>query len=159
MVVSARTDDPGARWARYEFRSREEAAAVAQHVASLLPEAIRVEFVLVELMVNAVEHGNLEIKAAKPELVRRGELEQEVARRRADPRYCDRVAWLEVTREDAEVTFVIGDQGPGFAWQAQTSLPVNDQPSGRGLVLARLMSSSGLAFNPEGNIVTVSVRW
>ncbi|MFT3694105.1 MAG: ATP-binding protein [Kofleriaceae bacterium] len=146
--------------ARFEFQSREEAATVAQQVAATLPEAVRVEFILVELMVNAVEHGNLEIKAAKAELVRRGELEQEVARRRLDPKFKDRIAWLEVTRDEDHVTFVIGDQGPGFAWCDQSvGIATNEQPSGRGLVLARLMSSSGLTFNPEGNIVTVSVRW
>lgn len=157
MAAPARDDTS---LSRYEFQSREEAASVAQTVAASLPEGVRIEFVLMELMINAVEHGNLEIKGDKPELVRRGELEAEVARRRSDPKYRDRIAWLEVTRCADEVTFVIGDQGPGFSWCDQTvALATNEQPSGRGLMLARLMSSSGLSFNPEGNIVTVSVRW
>ena len=145
--------------AKFEFQSREEAAAVAQYVATLLPESVRVEFILMELMINAVEHGNLEIKSDKAELVRRGELEAEVERRLSDPRFCDRVAWLEVSRERNRVTFVVGDAGPGFRWQEGSVLGIGDQPCGRGLALARVMSSSGLAFNPEGNIVTVRVEW
>jgi len=147
------------RTARFEFQSREEAAAVAEYVATLVPEPVRVQFILMELLVNAVEHGNLEIKAAKAELVRTGELDAEVERRRADPRYCERVAWLELTREHSQVTFVVGDEGPGFRWQDGSVLGIGCEPCGRGLALARLMSSSGLSFNPEGNIVTAKIQW
>ena len=147
------------RRARFEFQSREEAAAVAEYVATLVPEPVRVQFILMELLINAVEHGNLEIKTAKAELVRLGELDAEVERRRLDPRYCERIAWLEVTRDQAQVTFVIGDEGPGFRWQEGSVLGIGSEPCGRGLALARLMSSSGLSFNPEGNIVTAKIQW
>ncbi|HEX7701322.1 MAG TPA: ATP-binding protein [Kofleriaceae bacterium] len=147
------------RRARFEFQSREEAAAVAEYVATLVPEPVRVQFILMELLVNAVEHGNLEIKTAKAELVRLGELDAEVERRRRDPRYCERVAWLEVTRDPAQVTFIVGDEGPGFRWQEGSVLGFGSEPCGRGLALARLMSSSGLSFNPEGNIVTANIQW
>ncbi len=146
------------RNARFEFQTRDEAAAIAEYVATLLPESVRVELVLTELMINAIEHGNLEIKGAKAELVRRGELEAEVARRRSDPIYRDRIAWLEVARIDNQVTLTIGDEGSGFDWREITQ-PSPTTPSGRGLLLARLMSSSGLCFNAAGNIVIVRVEW
>lgn len=146
------------RRARFEFRTREDAAAIAEYVSTLVPARIPIEFVVTELMLNAIEHGNLEIKGDKVELVRRGELESEVKRRLRDPRFANRVAWLEIERTECGVTFTIGDQGPGFAW-AEVTAPDLAEPSGRGLALARLMSSSGLAFNPEGNTVTVSMRW
>ncbi len=146
------------RKARFEFQSRDEAAAIAEYVSTLLPESVRVELVLMELMVNAIEHGNLEIKGAKADLVRAGELEAEVARRREDPKYRDRIAWLEVERIANQVTFTIGDAGPGFAWREVTQ-PSPTTPSGRGLLLARLMSSSGLTFNEAGNVVVVRVEW
>jgi Histidine kinase-like ATPase domain len=147
------------RSARFEFQSREEAAAVAEYVATLVPEPVRVQFVLMELLVNAVEHGNLEIKAAKAELVRLGELDAEVERRRLDPRYRERIAWLEVTREHDHVTLIVGDEGPGFRWQDNSVLGIDNEPCGRGLALARLMSTSGLSFNTQGNIVTARIQW
>jgi hypothetical protein len=145
------------RSARFEFRTREEAVAIARWLGALVPDSACTEFALLELMINAIEHGNLEIGAHhKSELVRAGALDAEIARRLAEPCYRDRVAWLDVLRSDDMTAYTVGDSGPGFAWQTVDE-PGPDRPSGRGLSLVRQLSDS-LEFNPTGNVVTVRLR-
>jgi anti-sigma regulatory factor (Ser/Thr protein kinase) len=142
------------RSARFEFRTREEAVSIARWIGALVPDTACVEFALLELMINAIEHGNLEIGAMhKSELVGRGELDAEIARRIANPIYRDRLAWLDVQRNGADIAYTVGDAGPGFVWRELADAPAN-QPSGRGLALVRQLAHS-LEFNAAGNVVTV----
>jgi hypothetical protein len=141
--------------ARFELRSLQEAEAVAEGVAALCPDPGRRVGGLLELLVNAVEHGNLEISGPrKRALLSEGTWHTEVAARLADPRYADRTVRVDFERApDRTVTVCIEDQGAGFDWAEVLAreLGRNDTRHGRGIALARLMSFDGLTFEGPGN--------
>lgn len=150
---------PWLRSARFELSTREDVAAVAANLARDFPEYPWIELVLAELMLNAVEHGNLGIGGElKSELVRAGALEAEVGRRAEDPRYRDRRAWLTVEHErSGALRFVVGDEGEGFDWRHQNELSMT-RPCGRGLRIASALAPYGLEFNQEGNVILVRAK-
>jgi anti-sigma regulatory factor (Ser/Thr protein kinase) len=128
------------------------AAGVAGSVMLELKLAVR------ELIINAVEHGNLELTyEEKEQAVESGELEQVLCRRRQDARLSGRQVVVQAHREGRRLTIEIADEGGGFDWRA---LPDPDDPvylfstHGRGVLLARL-SVDSLAYNEAGNRVSV----
>src|SRR5216110_1797557 len=65
-----------------ECGTREEADDVADAIAGLLPDPVQGRFGLIELLLNAIEHGNLEIGGArKGELLRARRFEDEMVQR------------------------------------------------------------------------------
>ncbi len=82
----------------FRFRTLDEAKMLAYHIGSCFPDAKNTGFGLHELLINAVEHGNLGITyAEKTELVLRGGWLEEVERRLADPAYGEKEARLTFT--------------------------------------------------------------
>ena len=71
-----------------------------------------------ELVVNAVEHGNLEISFdEKSDLLARGAWQAEIARRLTLEKYRDRATSIEILRGGDRFSIDIIDQGPGFDWR------------------------------------------
>jgi len=146
--------------AEFHFRTIEEATGLAGLLASLCPEPETVAMGLTELMVNAIEHGNLGISYEdKARLKREDRWEAEVARRLALPEYRDRRAVVGVRRDAQGFLFTIRDQGPGFDWQrflAFDPARVFD-PNGRGIAMARTMSFDAIDYLGSGNTVRAHV--
>lgn len=129
-------------------------------LAELCPEPNRQGLGLAELIMNAIEHGNLEISGSqKAELLLRGGFEGELARRLTDPRYAGRDARLRLTRYPDHVEIVIEDAGPGFDWRAQLEKVIDfEAPCGRGLRLAQQLSFDSLEYLGRGNVAIARVR-
>ncbi len=73
---------------------------------------------LSDLMVNAVEHGNLGVTYQEKSLLKwEGDWEAEIKRRLALPQFAGRFAMVRAERSATAVTFTITDQGEGFEWQ------------------------------------------
>lgn len=144
----------------YVVRTRIEAAELAHRVAALTAHPERTELCLLELILNAIEHGSLEIGGErKRELVLVGKLDEEVTRLQATPPYDRRVVRLETWVWPNGARFVIHDEGPGFSWRARAEhAPAPPGPNGHGLRLARA-GSDALTFNERGNAVTADFRW
>ncbi|QID19015.1 response regulator [Nitrogeniibacter mangrovi] len=145
---------------RFSFRTLDEAHALAALTASLCDEPEIVVLGLSELLINAVEHGNLAIDfAEKSRLREEGRWEAEVERRLALPQYAGRRAHLSVVaREDAWI-FEIEDDGDGFDWHNYLELAPERAfaPNGRGIALARQLAFSELEFQGKGNCVKAVV--
>lgn len=112
-------------------------------------------------MVNAIEHGNLEISfEEKSKLCRLDGWQAEVERRLQLPAYRTRVATLQVTRSREKIVFVVRDQGPGFRWQTFLDFePARAfAPNGRGIALARGVAFSELNYHEPGNVVTAEIK-
>ncbi len=127
----------------------------------LLGEAdiLRVGTAVYEALVNAIEHGNLEISSAerdKPSNVYRRLVED----RASDPTFRTRHVYLTTILTRTEATFTIRDQGPGFE---PSSLPDPTDPenvgkvNGRGMFLIRTFMDE-VRFNETGNEVTMIKR-
>lgn len=145
---------------RYVFRTLDEARRVAAEAAAACADRWRVEMALAELLVNAVEHGNLGIGTGrKAELLRAGDWEAEVARRLALPEFSGRSAWLLRERTDRAWRFEIGDEGAGFDWRACLGPDAarSAEPNGRGIALARRLAFADLHYLEPGNRLRCSV--
>jgi FixJ family two-component response regulator/anti-sigma regulatory factor (Ser/Thr protein kinase) len=107
-----------------------------------------------ELIVNAIEHGNLELNS---ELKRRNDYLEFLKRRSLEPRFRERRVTIEVTITAEVFTCVIRDQGPGFDWRClpDPGDPENlFKPHGRGIIMAGNFFDE-FSFNESGNQVTV----
>jgi CheY-like chemotaxis protein len=146
---------------RFHFRTFEEAKSLAHVVAACCPNPDQVAFGLCELMINAVEHGNLAIGyAEKTALVRAGTWQQEIERRLRLPENLGKQAVLEFVARDGQIHIVIRDQGQGFAWRdfLEISPCRAGDPHGRGVAMARALSFASLEYRGCGNEAVCTVN-
>jgi CheY-like chemotaxis protein/anti-sigma regulatory factor (Ser/Thr protein kinase) len=149
------------RQARYKFRSPGEARQLAAMCSRLHVGNVGVGMGLAELMLNAIEHGNLGITyAEKSELLAADRWQEEVARRLVAKEFGDRHAELEFTREGDHVRFTIRDEGAGFDWRNFLEMdPARAFDShGRGIALARQLAFASLEYQGIGNVVTATLH-
>lgn len=147
--------------AEYAFATLDDIACLVPVLAGICPEPDRVAPGLADLMVNAVEHGNLAITyAEKTRLKRDGEWEAEIGRRLTLQEYRERRASIRVIRSADSIAFRIVDQGEGFDWRRFLDFDPERafDPNGRGIAMARLTSFSTIRYEGAGNVVTASVR-
>jgi CheY-like chemotaxis protein len=146
--------------ATFTVRTLEEAQRLGALLAQLCPDPKLAVLGIAELLVNAVEHGNLGITCSeKSALMREDRLTQELARRRELPECRERRAHISIERRDGELTFTITDEGQGFDFRQYLELdPARAfEPNGRGIALARMMSFSRLEYQGVGNVVTATI--
>jgi CheY-like chemotaxis protein/anti-sigma regulatory factor (Ser/Thr protein kinase) len=142
--------------ARFEFRTHKEAQWVTALLAKACPHPERVATGLFELLVNAIEHGNLELSYAdKSRLQASEEWEQELDKRLADPALGKRMVSVDYLRQPDRISFNIIDQGKGFDWvhfMDTESLSYLDS-HGRGILIARKLSFDQVNYEGSGNTV------
>ncbi|MCP9440580.1 MAG: response regulator [Nitrospira sp.] len=133
--------------------------------AMMVPDAVRMGLrgALQELLVNAVEHGNLEISSdEKKQAVANGRYEALVLERSAQPAFKERCVIVEVSCDTKarRLTYCIIDQGKGFDWRAMLERKPEGvglmDGSGRGLLLVRSLFPD-LSYNERGNEVMFTV--
>jgi sigma-B regulation protein RsbU (phosphoserine phosphatase) len=149
------------REGRFRFRSVQRATALATLLSQACPDPERTVVGLGELLVNAVEHGNLGITYDdKSRLLAAGDWEAEVERRLALPENRDKYVEVRVRRDDEAIEFEIADQGPGFDWKRYLTVAPERvfDSHGRGIAMANLMSFHRLEYHDPGNLVTAVVR-
>ena len=147
--------------ASFVFRSPEEARNIATLVANAVPDPARVVLGLSELLLNAVEHGNLAIGyEEKTRLIDSGELYDEIARRLALPEQAGRYCELKVVRGEGQVSFLICDQGVGFDWKNYLEMSPERafDTHGRGIAMSRMLSFDHLEYRGRGNEVMAIVK-
>lgn len=149
--------------AEFRFSSLEEACSLAALLAHLCPAPETAVLGLTELMMNAVEHGNLDISYDHKSLLRReNRWEEEIQRRSRLPEYQHRSVSVTAVRHPDAVEFVIIDQGAGFDWRKYMQLDPERafDPNGRGIAMARMTSFDRLDYRGSGNevVATINVR-
>jgi len=149
------------RAATFRFRTLEEAQLLAASFAQVGPRGGALSLGLSELLLNAVEHGNLGIGyQEKSRLIEAGTWHEEVTRRLASPEQAGRWASLEFTREDASVCFIVRDQGPGFDWRRYLRLDPERafDSHGRGIALAGQIAFDTLDYLENGCVARAWAR-
>lgn len=145
--------------AQYELSTLQEARTLAAHLCRLFPEPQRALPGLLEILVNAVEHGNLGITyAEKSALLKAGRWEQEIAERLALPQYAGRRVRIDLRRDAARVRVRVTDEGAGFDWRPFLDIARDRlfDLHGRGIAMSRLMSFDTLDYRGCGNEVELS---
>ncbi len=146
---------------RFRIRNLRECNLVASQVAHLCPQPHRVVTGISELLINALEHGNLKIGyEEKSSLMRRGMWQIEVERRLNSEAHQDGYIELEFQVADDTVQIRIRDQGQGFDWTPYMDFDPGRafDPHGRGIAVARLSSFDDLEYVGDGNEVIATVR-
>lgn len=144
----------------YRFASLTDVAKLVPVLAALCPASDAIAGGLSDLMVNAVEHGNLGITYKEKALLKwDGGWEAEIERRLALPEYKDRYGIVRCERREDRVVFTITDQGDGFNWERYLSFDPERafDPNGRGIAMARMMSFSSLEYLGKGNVAVATV--
>ena len=139
----------------------EEAREIGVFLSGLCPVPDMAVIGLVELLVNAIEHGNLGISYAdKTRLRHEGAWDHEVRRRLLLPENKHKRAEVAVVRSSDELSFTIRDHGPGFDWRKYMEFDPERafDPNGRGIAMARQLSFSRLVYEGRGNMVVAAVK-
>lgn len=151
--------------AEFLFRSPLEAQDIAALLSHACPHPEHVIIGLTELMLNAIEHGNLGITyREKTLLIDHGRWEEELRIRLDMPAYRERRASVAVERDEGEIRFRITDQGDGFDWHPYLEIDPERafDNHGRGIAMARMLSFDRLEYMGQGNSVLAVVdrgRW
>jgi CheY-like chemotaxis protein len=126
--------------ATFTFRTVAEARQIAMLLSCFCPSSDTALMGLTELMLNAVEHGNLGISyEEKTRLIAEGRLHEEVERRLSLPEYAEKIARASFRRIGHRLIFNISDQGQGFDWQSYLDMSVErlTDNHGRGIAMSR----------------------
>lgn len=145
--------------AHFQYRSIEEATHLSSFIAHLTPEPKKLGVGLFELLVNAVEHGNLEISYdEKTQLLNDSCLQQEITQRLQSPRYQDRVVKVDIEHQQDELQIVIEDMGPGFDFEQYLEFSIERalDNHGRGIMMANKLSFDRLEYSLGGRRVTAT---
>jgi CheY-like chemotaxis protein len=146
----------------FEFRTLKEVRSLAHYVASCCPKPDMVVYGLNELMVNAVEHGNLNISyIEKLELVNANNWQKEVERRLELEENKDKTATLVFDDDGEYITIAIKDKGRGFDWLAYIDfdpMRMRSDPNGKGIAITRVTCFPDLEYKGDGSEVICKIR-
>ncbi len=113
---------------------------------------------LQEILINAIEHGNLEISnKEKAELLDRGDYNKILKERVLTPMYRDRFVDIKIFSTPEYLKIIVQDMGKGFD---PTQIPDPENPenflkeSGKGILMA-IHAFDKLEYNDMGNCVTL----
>ena len=143
------------------------ARALVSHLQDMLAQMnlcdevgrLQVATALTEALVNAIDHGNLELDSRLRE--GDGRVYRQIGDERAKtPPYSERRVHVTARFQTDLATFTIRDEGPGF--DPHTLPDPTDpenllKPSGRGVMLIRTFMDS-VSFNDRGNEITMVKR-
>jgi anti-sigma regulatory factor (Ser/Thr protein kinase) len=144
----------------FHFRTLDEARQLTLMLSRACPDPQRVAMGLSELLVNAIEHGNLAISYAdKSRLLQMGRWQEEVEERLLNSQYNSRKVVVKFAADDDAIQIHILDEGDGFDWQPFLDFSPERafDPHGRGISMARMMSFDSLEYQGKGNEVLVRV--
>jgi len=141
----------------FRFRTVAQASALASLLSQACPDAERTVVGLGELLVNAVEHGNLGISyEEKTLLLAQGNWAAEVERRLGLPENRDKRVEVRFRKDAESISITIQDEGQGFEWRRFLTISPERvfHSHGRGIAMAGQLSFDRLEFHDPGNRVT-----
>jgi CheY-like chemotaxis protein len=141
---------------RFRVQTIEEAYDLALLVAQACPNPEKVAFGLNELIVNGVEHGNLQISyEEKTNLQEADQWEDEIARRQISPEHAHKFVEVTFDRHPDRIQLTVTDQGLGFDWSDYQEIKPERllESHGRGIAMAKALSFDHLEYVGTGNRV------
>lgn len=119
-----------------------------------------IQVALREVIINAIEHGNLNISFdEKSHAISSGTYFSLIRERQNNPEMMNKKVTIEYTVNDELITYIISDEGDGFKFEEflnSTMQNINSDriPHGRGLHMVNNIFDR-ITFNDRGNIVTL----
>ena len=148
-------------YATFRFQTVSQARKLSILLANACNNTEKVVMGLTELLINAVEHGNLGITYdEKSELNNNGTLFDEIEKRLNLDDYKFRFVEVTFSHSDNIIEIMITDEGNGFEWEQYLTITperVLDN-HGRGIAMASLMSFDKLEYLGCGNSVKATIN-
>ena len=144
----------------FQFSAPNEAREIATYIVKSCKTNHNVVLGLSELMLNAVEHGNLGITyQEKGQLVKDGLWHEEINKRLEQPCNAKKNAMVTFERDDFEIRFIIRDEGEGFDWHNYLEMKPERALDlhGKGIAIAGAISFDKLEYKGTGNEVIATV--
>ena len=146
---------------RFRVQTVQEAYDLALLVAQACPNPEKVAFGLNELIVNGVEHGNLQIGyEEKTKLQATDQWENEIVRRQILPEHAHKFVEVTFERHPDRIQLTVTDQGLGFDWSDYQEIKPERllESHGRGIAMAKALSFDHLEYVGTGNRVFCVVK-
>lgn len=141
----------------FRFRTPEEAEQLAVMIASETPDPEHA-MVIAELLMNAIEHGNLGISyEEKGKLVEEDLWQAEVDRRLALPENANKDVVVRMKKADRNLQIEIEDQGTGFDFERYLRFDESRLFDNHGRGIAIAMASLNVQFLGTGNKLVVTI--
>jgi CheY-like chemotaxis protein len=146
---------------QFRLRTLKEARTLATSLSTYYPHPQRVYLGISELLINAVEHGNLAISyPEKSRLLQEGRWEEEVEFRLTLPEHAEKMVEVVLEHGQQEMRLSITDCGSGF--DCQKFLKMSPErafdPNGRGIAMSRMTSFDTLEYLGKGNELLAVVK-
>lgn len=142
--------------ATFKIQTLEDAQNLATLLANECPNPRLAAVGISEILINAIEHGNLNISYhEKTKLHETAEWLAEIERRLALPENKDKVVLVQFNKNPGHINIRITDAGQGFDWRQFQNLDskrVFDN-HGRGIIMARSLSFENMIYHGNGNDV------
>ena len=145
----------------FSLQTLAQARDIAGIMANTCPDPPSAVIGLTELLLNAIEHGNLGITYEEKSLMTtKQEWYTEVERRLALPENRAKRVELRYERNDNEIRFIIRDAGGGFDWKRFFEIGPERvfDAHGRGIIMARALSFSTVEYRGHGNEVLATIK-
>jgi len=140
----------------FKFKTLEEGELVAKKITNQLGVTDDVYIGLVELIINAIEHGNLAIDyQTKTKLIENNQWLEEVQKRSQISPFKDRFVEVVLDENINNYIITVTDQGEGFDWLNFTNFISSEdtEKHGRGIMIAQMVSFDHVAYLGNGNCV------
>ncbi len=147
--------------ATFKIKSLEDVDLISISLARLFPKPEKVIFGISELLINAVEHGNLGITYdEKTELNMNCTWREEVERRLKLAENADKEVIISYHKRESETLLNIKDNGNGFEHKKYMDYdPMRSTDNhGRGIAFANNLSFDKVEYLGAGNEVNCTVR-
>ncbi len=146
----------------FRFQTLEQARSLSSFLAKACPDPAKVVLGLSELMVNAVEHGNLGITYAEKSILNStgGSWVAEVNRRLKFEENKHKFATVGFQHVGRYIEITIKDQGIGFDWEPYMEIQPDrlTDSHGRGIAMASLISFVNIEYRGSGNEVFALIK-
>ncbi len=142
--------------AMFKVRTLGEAQIVAGLLANECPNPRLAAVGLSEILINAIEHGNLNISYdEKTQLHKQDSWLEEIDRRLNLPENIEKHVRIVFNKTDGHISIRVTDQGRGFDWRSFQSLNADRvfDNHGRGIIMAKSLAFENLVYHGVGNDV------
>lgn len=138
----------------FQVQTFEEARKLAHNLSKKFPHPNQAELGLNELLMNAIEHGNLNISfEEKHKILQNNDWMNTVYERLFMQENKKKKVFIMFEKTASCVSIHIQDQGDGFNWQHYLGKAPNAQINGHGIFLAKNYAFDCLEYYGNGNYV------
>jgi CheY-like chemotaxis protein len=139
----------------FNIRTQDDAELLSAHLGSAAGDP-QLGICVLELLLNSIEHGNLEITYEdKSRMLEEGTFSEEIAGRLSSEEYREKSVVVQLSQQGEQIELLIEDSGSGFDYQKYLDLDparILDR-HGRGILMANALLD--LDFIHPGNRVRV----